>query len=760
MGPFHRLMYRHFVHNGTTYTFVGSTPDNRCMFSDGAGGMLEVPNPEDGMPAWPTLEQARDLMAERKLILRSCPLRDATRARARQQEPTRDELIAAETKPQKKAEKPKRRDPWFTLREQTLKKVDEVGVPSLSVNGVRQFYSDNFDVVALTNEYGRLPSSFTFRQWVNHRGLPRDRRPADFASSSGLGPRARKVHYMVLAIIQAWALKFHSKPSQFKNSYFKKARDDVERYEKGKPLELHEFKEVELDAPTGKIKMCSRRIFDMEVERAKGGQAFQETYGLAARRQRFGGGGVAQEPTRFLEIVQLDDTPFPIVFGIDPVRGVPCGVPTVTIALCVFTRVIMGWDISYDPPSHVTFMSTLLHTALPKVVPKPFASIPQLGDLHGKIETLLVDNALHQKARAAQDAGGDIGMAIRWAGKKQPTHKGHVERCLQTLQKMVQEELKGGTWDIPLMREFDYDPSKQAIITIEKFREIFAAVVADYHTKGHTELIDRTPLDVWLEQKGIHGLDDVGDIDVFQRAIGNLATPSFRGQGAEINGLIYGSDGTSDEFPLSNEDILANLAMARGIAADTKKRTFEKVKVKWDPADLGHAWLFDELDQRYVKIPCTRRRYATGLPLWLHDRIKLWARERKKKFDTDFDMATVREEYRKWYSQILPKASMADRQATARLVDSSEGRRFLGNAVELLKIRSSPTGMETEIPHDDRVGTRGDPNRHTPRSSTGRAGGKGREQRGTNAQSDPTQQDREAVTKTQSRRLGFGAGWD
>jgi hypothetical protein len=334
-----------------------------------------------------------------------------------------------------------------------------------------------------------------------------------------------------------------------------------------------------------------------------------------------------------------------------------------------------------------------------------------------------------------------------------------VERCLQTLQDMVRAELKGGTWDIPLMREFDYDPAKQTMVTIQLFREIFAAVVADYHTSGHTELDDRAPLDVWLEQKGIHSLDTVGDVDVFQRAIGNLSTPSFRGQGAEINGLIYGSDGTSDEFPLSNEDILANLAQARGVASDTKKRTFDKVKIKWDPADLGHAWLFDELHQRYVKIPCTRRRYATGLPLWLHQRIKKWAKEKKRKFDTDFDMAAVREEYTKWFSRILPKASTADRHATARLIDSSDGRRYLGDSIEMLHIKSSPTGMETEIPHDDRVGTRGDPNRHMPRSSTG-GGGKSGSKSHQSDDADPTQQDREDVAKSQSRRLGFGQGWD
>jgi hypothetical protein len=449
MGSFSRLKHRHFTHHGVTYTFMGISPNGRAMFTDGAGAMLEVADPDTGMPVWPTEAQARDLMAERKLILRSNPLVDNTRALARKEELSRDDLVNAKTKQQSDDEKPKRRDPWYTLREETLHMTDEVGTPSLSVKGVRRFYEDHFDVADLEARFGRLPSAFTFRRWVRARGVPSDRRPDDFASSTGQVPRARKINSMVLAIIKFWALKYHTKPKQFKNAYFRKAKDDVERYAKGEALELHDFQDVELDAPKGVIKMCSRRIFDMEVERAKGSQAFKEAWGLAAVRQRYRGGGWSQEPTRFLEIVQLDDTPFP-VFAVDPVRGVPCGVPTVTIALCIFTRVIVGWDISYDPPSHVTFMRTLLHTAVPKIVPEPFAKITELGDLHGKVVgVLLVDHAKHLSARAAQDAGGEIGTAVRWAGSKQPTHKGCVERCLKTLQDMICAELKGGTGTSP-----------------------------------------------------------------------------------------------------------------------------------------------------------------------------------------------------------------------------------------------------------------------------------------------------------------------
>ena len=122
-------------------------------------------------------------------------------------------------------------------------------------------------------------------------------------------------------------------------------------------------------------------------------------------------------------------------------------------------------------------------------------------------------------------------------------------------------------------------------------------------------------------------------------------------------------------------------------------------------------------------------------------------------------MAAVREEYTKWFSRILPEATAADRHAAARLMDSTQGGRFLGNSVQVLKIEPSPTGMETKIPHEDRVSSRGDPTRIAPRSSN-RHENKRRDRRGNCNAPDPTRQDREDVAKTQTRRTGFSAGWD
>lgn len=692
---------------------MGFTPDGRAMFRSGDGWMLEVPDPETGMPVWPTADTVLELMASEALILRADPLNDLVRQRARLAEPTRRELAEA----MQSTDPSKVRDRWYMLREEALRTWDRVGQCALSERGIAEWWRKHFDVGEIVERFGRVPSATTFRTWVNTRGRPNDRRPADFASMSNIVPRRRRIDPVVLSIIKHHALAFHAKPKQRVSTYFRKASDDVLRYQRGENLEIFDF-ESALEKPRGEVKMCTRRIFTIEVERAKSAAGFGIAHGTQARRQRFGGGGVAQEPTRYLEIVQLDDTPFPMVFVVDGVNRVPVGVPTVTIALDVFTRVIVGWDISFDVPSHATYMRTLLSTALPKEVPESFRSIPELAELCGRVVGyFLVDNARHQVARAAQDAGGDIGYGVRWAGKKQPTHKAHVESSLGTLQDIVRELLPAGTWDIPLMREFGYDPSRHAVATLEHFRILFAEAVAKYHTSNHSGLDGRPPLDVWREQREEHGLDWVHDVDHFRRAIGNVSYVSFRGDGAVIQGLHYGSNGTDDAYPYSNEDILHHLALARGKSSDTKKQTFADVKIKWDPNDLSKAWLFDEHLREYVPVPCTRRRYAKDLPLWLHDRLKEFAKKKVLAFEEELDMLKVRGLYTRTYARVLPEAAMADRRVAARLIESTEGQNYLGDSAEVLRIASSPSGMETKLSHDTRVASRRDANRMAPRGS-------------------------------------------
>lgn len=144
----------------------------------------------------------------------------------------------------------------------------------------------------------------------------------------------------------------------------------------------------------------------------------------------------------------------------------------------------------------------------------------------------------------------------------------------------------------------------------------------------------------------------------------------------------------------------------------------------------------------------------------MHIRLKEWARQKKRKFETEHDMVAVRDSYAQAMSRIMPEAVAAERRAAARLEDLSQGQAYLGDSVGLLGIMPSPSGMETIVAHDTRVGTRRDATRIAPRSSsrkktTGK-GGASRDASGT-TKSEAAEQARQDTAQT-ARRLDSDSG--
>ena len=259
-------------YHGHECVYRGVAVNGRCQITDDKGWILKIPD-EYGFPQWPSPQEVLGLMADGHLYLRTDPLADATRRRARRAEPTRDELANAKCKSKGKTEQS--RDPWYYLREMSLAAWDDAEIErcSLTRTGIHGWYADNFDIDELITRFGRLPSDTTFRNWIQTRGTENDRRPADCASYKSVGTRRRRIHPVVLQIIKLWVIRFHAKDRQSVNAYWKKAKNDIVRYIRGDKLEILDFERaLEVPRDPDKVKMCTRRIFAMEIERARGGR--------------------------------------------------------------------------------------------------------------------------------------------------------------------------------------------------------------------------------------------------------------------------------------------------------------------------------------------------------------------------------------------------------------------------------------------------------------------------------------------------------
>ena len=75
--------------------------------------------------------------------------------------------------------------------------------------------------------------------------------------------------------------------------------------------------------------------------------------------------GVLEEPQRPLDFVQMDHTKLDVIV-VDEQQRLPIGRPWITLAIDVYSRMVLGFYISLDPPGAIAMGLCIAHAALPK----------------------------------------------------------------------------------------------------------------------------------------------------------------------------------------------------------------------------------------------------------------------------------------------------------------------------------------------------------------------------------------------------------
>jgi putative transposase len=91
--------------------------------------------------------------------------------------------------------------------------------------------------------------------------------------------------------------------------------------------------------------------------------AFRE--GKAAADKKYRLVKASTRTTHILERVEIDHTPLDL-FLVDDKTGLPLGRPTLTVVIDHFSRMLLGYYLSYGAPSLVAVMGALRHAILPK----------------------------------------------------------------------------------------------------------------------------------------------------------------------------------------------------------------------------------------------------------------------------------------------------------------------------------------------------------------------------------------------------------
>lgn len=390
---------------------------------------------------------------------------------------------------------------------------------------------------------------------------------------------------------------------------------------------------------------------------AKKGKRFAE------KQFRESGQGVLVK--NILERVEFDHTPLDLIV-IDEKTNLPVGRPNLTCLIDKASRSILGYSLSFEPPSELSVIRALRQALFSKYTLKE-----QLTDLtnewiaYGVPMVLVVDNGMEFHSKMLRQLCYELNIELVFCPKQEPQLKGCIERTLGTLNREVSHHCAGTTFG-NISERGDYESAKLARVTLAEANDLITRWIVDvYHQRRHTTT-RYTPDYLWKE-----GLTKIEPRLPESTSAFDLASARpYMERRLAHDGIrfLYLNYNSSDLQPIRRSPLFSG-----------------KVNIRVNHEDLGFIWVHDQANDEYIKVPCTHIEYAGGLSLLQHQKI---LEEKKLDSDTQYD----EEKYLAGKEKLRQKIN--DLNTDRLLRERKRGARIAMKAIK----QASETGDEPDSP--------------------------------------------------------------
>lgn len=294
-----------------------------------------------------------------------------------------------------------------------------------------------------------------------------------------------------------------------------------------------------------------------------------------------------------LAVVQIDHTPVDLIL-VDDIHRRPVGRPWLTLAIDVFSRVVVGLYVSFDPPGAIAVGQCLAHAILPKEAWLAKHDIVTPWPVWGVMNVVHADNAKEFRGRMIRKACENYGIDLHWRPVARPHYGGHIERLLGTFNHDI-HTLPGTTFSNPTERA-SYDAEKKAALTLSEFeRWLTIYIIEVYHQRLHGEL-GTTPIARYEE--GIFGTSERPGRGLPDRLLDEtrlrLDLMPYEERTVQPYGIVI------DEIQYY-DDVLKPWISATD-PSDTSGKRKRKFIVRRDPRDISRVYFYDPELKQYFEI--------------------------------------------------------------------------------------------------------------------------------------------------------------
>src|SRR6266540_1557750 len=293
-----------------------------------------------------------------------------------------------------------------------------------------------------------------------------------------------------------------------------------------------------------------------------------------------------------LAVVQIDHTKFDIML-VDDIHRLCIGRPWVTLAIDVFSRMVVGIYISLDPPNSMSVGLCIAHAILPKEQWLARLGHSTSWPCWGVMQRIHADNGREFRGNMLQRACKEYSIDLEWRPVKTPHYGAHIERLLGTFNEEI-HSLPGTTFSSPTKRG-EYDSESQAVMTMVEFEKWIATYITGvYHQREHSSLMT-SPLQQY--EKGILGTDEMPGRGLPRRIVDEdrlrLNLMPFFERTVQAYGVVV------DEVHYYS-DVLRRFVNAKEPGQPRAKRKFT---FRRDPRDISTLYFYDPEVKDYFRIP-------------------------------------------------------------------------------------------------------------------------------------------------------------
>ncbi len=290
-----------------------------------------------------------------------------------------------------------------------------------------------------------------------------------------------------------------------------------------------------------RVERIDRRVAALKRKDSKGVKATKAVPGQYAA-------------SRPLEVVQIDHTEVDLFLVDETTRKAMTARPWLTLAIDVFTRMVVGFHLSMDKPSRVSIGLCMLNAVYDKSAWLKENAIDARWPAAGLPEALHADNGADFRSRAFSWACREEGIKLIWRPAGAPHYGGHIERLIGTIMGRV-HFYPGSTFSNSAARQ-DNDPARFSTMTFREFECALGWEIAGrYNQEIHSALL-RPPIAVWDEHEASTSLRMPKDRMGFWVSFLPDAYRKLRPDGIWIHDLPYWSNALSSEVGRHAGDLL------------------------------------------------------------------------------------------------------------------------------------------------------------------------------------------------------------